>query len=46
MTLTNVDNASIVKWLGPRKNIVYDEDGTLTGTGKPTYIAHYEKHLD
>ena len=40
------ENANRVRWRGPRTNLIFDVDGTLSGTNVPTYIAPYYKHYD
>ncbi len=44
--MTDCADADIVRWRGPRTNIICDMDGTLTGTGVETYITPYKKHFD
>jgi hypothetical protein len=36
----NSSSYRVIQWLGgPKHNIVFDEDGTLTGQGKPTWLT-------
>jgi hypothetical protein len=41
LTLVNCSGANIVLWQGPRRNIIFDVDGSLTGKGVATYITPY-----
>lgn len=39
-------DGDLVDWNGPRYNVIFDEDGSFTGTGKPTYITPYHEHFN
>lgn len=46
MVLVNCSSANLVLWQGPRRNIIFDADGSLTKKGVPTYISPYKVHFE
>lgn len=46
LTLENCGDAGKVRWRGPKFNIVFDADGTLTETNSPTWITPKYAHHD
>ena len=44
--LVNCSSANTVLWQGPRRNIIFDADGSLTKKGVPTYISPYKEHFE
>lgn len=42
----NSDSATKLKWVGPRGNLLFDQDGSFTGKNVPTWITPYYVHHD